>query len=122
MLSWGKTHCPQFSFFQTILGQRHPLNQSKLGLAPAARLGTGFASLLKGAGILVPSWQEGAIRAKDSMGCLGSSVSWYHSDRLTVYPAETLGGTWHQMTFKVFGSLTPNLVFLDRADIHKRVP
>lgn len=70
---WGRAACPQFSFLQPILGQIHPLNQSKPGPAPAVRLGTGFASLLLwGLGALVPSWQEGAVRAKDRMGRLGN--------------------------------------------------
>lgn len=94
----GKVDRPQFSFLQIVLGQTHPLNQSKRG--------PGWAPVLlvcRGAGVLVPSWQEGAIRSKDSMGCLGSGVfpgtiqtGWLctqqrHRERLE-----------HQMTFKVF--------------------
>lgn len=70
---WGRAGCPRFSFLSPSLGQIHPLDQSKLGPIPAVRLGTGFASLLQGVGASVPSWQEGAVRAKDRMGLPGRS-------------------------------------------------
>lgn len=65
----GKVARPRFSFLQTSLDQIHPLNQSKLGPGRAPVL-----LVCRGAGVLVPFWQEGAVRAKDSMGCLGSGV------------------------------------------------
>lgn len=69
----GRASCSQFSFPKPLLGQIHSLDQSKLGPVPAVRLDTGFASMLQGVGASVPSWQEGAVRAKDRIGCLGSS-------------------------------------------------
>lgn len=85
----GKVDRPQFSFLQTVLGQTHPLNQSKRG--------PGWAPVLlvcRGGGC------SGAIlagRSHQKQGQHGLSwkwcVSWYHSDRLAVYPAATQGET-----------------------------
>lgn len=91
----GRADCSPFSFLQPTLalGQIHPLNQSKLGPAPAVRLGTGFASLLQGVGAPVPSWQEGAIRAKDRMGCLGVVSFLVPFRQPGCAPGVTQGGT-----------------------------
>lgn len=70
--AWGRAGRPRSAFLKPLLGQIHPLDQSKLGPIPAVRLGTGFASLLQGVGALVPSWQEGAGRAKHRRGPLGN--------------------------------------------------
>lgn len=74
MAGLGQSRLSSIFLPQAFTWPDTPTRPVEVGPGPAVRLSTGFASLLPGAGAAVPSWQEGAVRAKDRMGCLGRST------------------------------------------------